>query len=98
VPVGDVVYADLESSYRIAAFAPVYVCNAPPGHVADTKKNRPYGRRDEARLFFRTGDLAIPRSCGAQWLVLDRDRFDLDLGLPAVYRDGRYTLYRLAAA
>ena len=98
VPVGDVVYADLESSYRIAAFAPVYVCNAPPGHVADTKKNRPYERRDEARLFFRTGDLAIPRSCGAQWLVLDRDRFDLDLGLPAVYRDGRYTLYRLAPA
>ncbi len=95
VPVGDVVYADLESSYRIAAFAPVYVCNAPPGHVADTKKNRPYERRDEARLFFRTGDLSVPRGCGAQWLVLDRDRFDLDLGLPVVYRDGRYTLYRL---
>ncbi len=95
VPIGDVVYADLESSYRIAAFAPVYVCNAPPGHVADTKDNRPYERRDEARLFFRTGDLSVPRGCGAQWLVLDRDRFDLDLGLPVVYRDGRYTLYRL---
>lgn len=95
VPVGDVVYADLESSYRIAAFAPVYVCNAPPGHVADTKKNRPYERRDEARLFFRTGDLSVPRGCGAEWLVVDRDRFDLDLDLPVVHRDGRYTLYRL---
>jgi hypothetical protein len=97
VPVGDVVYADLESSYRIAAFAPVYVCNAPPGHVADTKKNRPYERRDAARRFFRTGDLSVPRGCGAQWLVLDRDRFDLAPALPVVYRDGRFTLYRVAS-
>jgi hypothetical protein len=96
VPVGDVVYADLESSYRIAAFAPVYVCNAPPGHVADTKKNRPYERRDAARHFFRTGDLSVPRACGARWLVLDRDRFDLAPALPVVYRDGRFTLYRVA--
>jgi hypothetical protein len=95
VPVGDVVYADLESSYRIGAFAPVYVCNAPPGHVADTRKNRPYDRRDDARRFFATGDLAVPRECGARWLVLDRDRFDLAPALPVVYRDGRYTLYRI---
>jgi hypothetical protein len=95
VPVGDVVYADLESSYRIGAFAPVYVCNGPPGHVADTRDNRPYERRDDARRFFRTGDLAVPRDCGARWLVLDRNRFDLDPGLPVVYRDSRYTLYEL---
>jgi hypothetical protein len=95
VPAGDTVYADLESSYRIGAFAPVYVCNNPPGHVADTKQNRPYERRAEARRFFRTGDLAVPRACGARWLVVDRSRFDLYPDLPVVYRDDRYTLYRL---
>ena len=98
VPVGAVVYADLESSYRIAAYAPVYVCNAPPGHVADTRENRPYARREEARRFFASGDLAVPRGCGARWLVLDRDRFDLRFALPVVYRDDRYTLYRIVSA
>ena len=51
---------------------PVYVANALPGHVADTKANRPYERRDDAKQFFRTGDLAIPRRYGATWLVIDR--------------------------
>ena len=41
---------------------PVYLCTAPPGHVADTTKNRPYERRAEWRRFVRTGDLAIPRT------------------------------------
>ena len=76
VPAGDVVYSDLESSYRIAAAAPVYICNAPPGHVADTKRNRPYVRRAQWRRFNRTGELGIPKRCGAAWLVIDRDRFD----------------------
>lgn len=95
VPAGQTVYSDLETSYRIAAFAPVYVCNAPPGHVADTKQNRPYERRREERRFLRTGDLAIPRSCGARWLVLDGRRSRLHPALPVVYRDARYVLYRL---
>ena len=30
---------DLETSYRIEAYAPVYVSAAPPAHVADTKDN-----------------------------------------------------------
>ena len=93
VPKGDIVFADLESSYRIAAAAPVYVCNAPPGHVADTRRNRPYVRRALWRRFDRTGDLGIPRRCGARWLVIDRDRFDTRPKLPVAYRDGRYTLY-----
>jgi hypothetical protein len=38
----------------------------------------------------------VPRACGARWLVLDRDRFDLAPALPVVYRDGRFTLYRVA--
>lgn len=95
VPAGDVVYSDPETSYEIAAYAPVYIAVAPPGHVADTEANRPYERRDESRRFFATGDAEIPREAGADWLVVDRKRFDVVPELDSVYRDGRYTLYAL---
>jgi hypothetical protein len=98
VPEGDVVFSDPETSYGIAAFAPVYVCNGPPAHVADTEDNRPYERRDEALRFLETGDLAVPRACGAGWLVVDKERSDLEPALPVVYRNGRFTLYRLDGA
>ena len=97
VPAGATVYSDPEASYRIAAFAPVRICVSPPGHVADTKENRPRERVEEFRRFARTGDLAIPRRCGAGWLVVDRTRFDLTPDLPVVERDARWTLYRLEA-
>ena len=93
VPDGDVVYSDPETSYQIAAFAPVYIEVAPPGHVADTEENRPYERRDEAQRFFATGDAEIPRQAGADWLVVDRDRFEIAPDLDSVYRDERFTLY-----
>jgi hypothetical protein len=96
VPRRAVVFSDDATSYEIAAFAPVYVANALPGHVADTKANRPYQRRDDANAFFRTGDLAIPRRYGATWLVVDRSRSKLKLTLPRVYADARYVLYRLS--
>ncbi len=95
VPKRAVVYSDLESSYRIAAAAPVYIAAAPPGHVADTDENRPYARRADNRRFYRSGNLAIPRRYGATWLVVDRRRFRLRPALPVVYRDDRFTLYRL---
>jgi hypothetical protein len=95
VPEADVVYSDLETSYRIAASAPVYIAAAPPSHVADTRRNVPYERRSANIRFFRTGNLAIPRRYGAQWLVVDRRRFDVEPGLPELYRDERFTLYRL---
>ena len=95
VPEGDVVYSDPETSYRIAAEAPVYVATAPPGHVADTEQNRPYERRDEARRFFDTGDLSIPRERGADWVVVDRARFEVAPSLEESYADERFTLYRL---
>ena len=97
VPEGDAVYADPESSYRVGAFAPVYVCVNPPAHVADTEDNRPYERVREFRRFAATGDLSIPRACGARWLLVDRDRFQLAPDLPVAYRDARYTLYRLGS-
>jgi hypothetical protein len=95
VPKRAIVFSDPETSYRIAADAPVYVANAPPAHVADTRANRPYERQADARRFLRTGDLAIPRRYGATWLVVDARRAPPKPALRPVYRDSRYTLYKL---
>ncbi len=95
VPKRAIVYSDPETSYHLAAVAPVYLCVAPPGHVADTTKNHPYERRDDWLRFNRTGDLAIPRGCGAEWLVIDRKVSSVRPPLTVAYSDGRYTLYRL---
>ena len=43
--------------------------------------------------FFSTGDLEIPREAGADWLVVDRRRFDVVPDLESVYGDERYSLY-----
>jgi hypothetical protein len=96
VPKGSVVFSDDSTAYRIAAAVPVYVNAAPPGHVADTKPNRPFARREDAQRFLATGDLAIPRRYGAGFVVLDLDRRVPRLDLPRLYRDRRYALYRLA--
>jgi hypothetical protein len=95
VGAGTIVYSDPETSFRLAAFAPVYIAAAPPGHVADTEENRPYERASHARRFLRTGELSIPRSYGAEHVVVDALRMDLELDLPVVYADERFTLYRL---
>ena len=95
VGTGAIVYSDPETSFRLAAFAPVYIAVAPPGHVADTEENRPYERAKDARRFFRTGDLTIPRGYGAGYVVVDGLRSDLRLELPVAYQDERFTLYRL---
>jgi hypothetical protein len=92
---GTIVFSDPETSFRLAAFAPVYVGSAPPGHVADTEENDPYERAREARRFLRTGDVSIPRRAGADYVIVDGLRSDLKLDLPIVYQDGRFTLYRL---
>jgi hypothetical protein len=98
VPTGSVVYADLETSYRISAYAPVYVANGPPAHVADTKANRPAARRNDFLRFLRTGSLAIPRAYGAGWLVLRAHepiaRAEAQ-GARPVYRDDRFVVFRL---
>jgi hypothetical protein len=96
VPAGSIVFSDDVTSYRIAAAVPVYVASALPGHVADTKANRPYVRRTDALAFFRTGNVAIPRRYRAGWVVVDHARWP-GFRLPprVAYRDGRYALYRL---
>ena len=79
---------------RLSA-APVYVASARPGHVAVTPKNRPYERRDDANRFGKTGDLAIPRRYHADYVLVRRDRWRVELPTKPVYRDSRYVLYRL---
>ncbi|MGH2998848.1 MAG: DUF6541 family protein, partial [Gaiellaceae bacterium] len=98
VPKGAVVFADLETSYRISGYVPVYVCNAPPAHVADTKANEPKARRAAWLSFLQTGDLAVPRRYGAGWLVL-RVREPVkraeEQGARVVYRDASFIVFRL---
>jgi hypothetical protein len=94
VPERAIVYGDLETSYRISAYVPVYVANAPPTHVADTTANDPYGRRAALRRFLRTGNLAIPRHYGAGWVVL-RPHQPIGSAAHLVYRDSRFRVFRL---
>jgi hypothetical protein len=96
VPRGDVVFGDTETSFLVAAEAPVYVAAAPPPHVADTTPNHPYDRARDMHRFLRHGGLAIPQRYGAGWILLDRHRTNLRLHLRKVWADSRYTLYRLS--
>jgi hypothetical protein len=92
----DVLFADPETGYLLGAYAPIYLADAPYGHVADTKKNRPKERLRDAYRFFAHGrDLAIPRYYGARWILVDLKRHRLTLDLPRAYADRRYVLYRL---
>ena len=96
VPARDTVFSDLETSYRIEAYAPVYVSAAPPAHVADTKANYPNERRDDVIKFLNSGSVSIPRRYHAQWIVIAKRRFDLPLKLPKVYSDSRFDLYKVS--
>jgi hypothetical protein len=95
VPEGATVFSDLETSYRIGAYAPVYIVAAPPGHVADTHDNRPYARRRDVEQFFRTGDYQITSRYGAGWLVVNSRRSRLTIDKPLVWANETYALYRL---
>jgi hypothetical protein len=95
VPERGIVFSDVQTSYRIAAQAPVYVAAAPPAHVADTEENRPYERREDVNAFLVSGDVAIPRRYGAQYVVIDRDRFETRLRARELYSDRRFVLYRI---
>ncbi len=85
---GDVVLADPETSYWLAARAPVYVAVSAPTHVGDTEDNEPYERVEEWRRFLETG--VFPRPY--RWLVIDRMRVRGRECAGAVYADERYQL------
>jgi hypothetical protein len=69
VPRGAIVIAPLETSYRVAAVAPVYIVGAPVTHVAATRANRPYERAKDVLRWVRTSDPAIARRYGATWQI-----------------------------
>ena len=100
VPEKAVVLGDLETSYRISAYAPVYVVVAPVVHVANTRANNPYGRATDLKPFLRTGSLATMRKYHPGWVVL-RAREVTPIrrlernGLKPVYRDNRFVVFRL---
>ena len=95
VPKRGVVFSDMQTSYRIAAAAPVLVAAAPPEHVADTKQNRPYKRRYDVMTFLSSGNLAIPRRYHAHWLVIARFMPHPKIPLRPLYKDARFALYKL---
>lgn len=100
VPEKSVVLGDVETSYRISAYAPVYVVVAPPVHVANTNANRPYARVADLLPFLRTGSLATMRKYHPDWVVLRTEevvpiRHLERSGLKPVYRDGRFVVFRL---
>ncbi|MDX6447876.1 MAG: hypothetical protein QOD08_339 [Gaiellaceae bacterium] len=95
VPRGAVVLSDPETSYRIAAEAPVYILVAPPAHVADTRQNRPRARVREVALYFDGRDRSLPARHGARWVVVDARRSKFRPQGRRVYSDARYSLYRL---
>ena len=69
VPEGSVVLAPLETSYRVAAKAPVYVVAAPVSHVANTGPNDPYGRARAVRHGSLTSDPRVAERYGATWAI-----------------------------
>ncbi len=95
VPRGAVVVSDPETSYRIAAEAPVYIVAAPPAHVADTRRNHSRRRVLDVRGYLRGRDPGFPQRVGARWVLVDRRRSDLRPHGQLVYDDARYLLYRL---
>ena len=94
LPVNDrIVFSDLETSYRISGFLPVYVAAAPPAHVADTAANRPYSRRLSVNRFFGTANERILDRYHADWLVVDHRRFQVNPTWTLIFSDERYSLY-----
>ena len=99
---GDVVFAPVETSYRVAAFANVYVAATPPPHAADTEENRPYERQRDVILFFSpqsnlTDDdrRRMLADYDAGWVLIDKQASRPPEFLRAVepgYEDGRYEL------
>jgi hypothetical protein len=99
---GDVVFSDLTTAYRIAAYAPVYINAAPSGHVSSSARNRPRRRRIDSERFLFVPALtdaertALLERYDADWVLVDRELRHptayLD-ELRLVYDGGRYALY-----
>jgi hypothetical protein len=99
VPARSVVLGDLGTSYRITAFAPVYVVAVPPTHAANTWPNELHKRRLAVLRFLVHPTLDVPRRWRAQWVVLTRDEPAQALerqGLRPAYQDKRFVVFGVA--
>ena len=99
VPARSVVLADLSTSYRATAFAPVYVVAVPPTHAANTRPNELGKRRRAVLQFLFKPTLAVAQAWRAQWIVLTRSERVQAIerrGLRPVYEDSRFVAFRIA--
>ncbi len=101
VPEKSVVLGDLETSYRISAYAPVYIVGRAGRARRQHEGEQPVRRRaTDLKPFLRTGSLATMRKYHPGWVVL-RAREVTPIrrlernGLKPVYRDGRFVVFRL---
>jgi hypothetical protein len=99
VPARSVVLGDLGTSYRITAFAPVYVVAVPPTHAANTWPNELHKRRLAVLRFLVHPTLAVPRQWRAGWVVLTRAEPVGAIerqGLRPAYEDKRFVVFGVA--
>ena len=99
VPARSVVLADLPTSYRATAFAPVYVVAVTPTHAANTRPNQLHKRKLAALRFLARPTLEVARRWRAEWVVFTRaERFRAleRHGLQPVYEDSRFVAFHLA--
>jgi hypothetical protein len=99
VPARSVVLGDLGTSYRITAYAPVYVVAVPPTHAANTWPNELHKRRLAVLRFLVHPTLAMPRKWRARWIVLTRAEPVKALerqGLRPAYEDKRFVVFGVA--
>ena len=99
VPARSVVLGDLGTSYRITAFAPVYVVAVPPTHAANTWPNELHKRRLAVLRFLVQPTLEVARRWRAEWIVLTRAepvRAIERQGLRPAYEDKRFVVFGVA--
>jgi hypothetical protein len=99
VPARSVVLGDLGTSYRITAFAPVYVVAVPPTHAANTWPNELHKRRLAVLRFLVHPTLEVARRWHAEWLVLTRAEPVQAIerqGLRPAYQDKRFVVFGVA--
>ncbi|HET7355001.1 MAG TPA: DUF6541 family protein [Gaiellaceae bacterium] len=99
VPARSVVLADLPTSYRATAFAPVYVVAVPPTHAANTRPNQLRKRRLAVLRFIAHPTLTVAQTWRAQWIVLTRSERVGAIertGLRRAYADDRFVVFRTA--
>jgi len=99
VPARSVVLADLSTSYRATAFAPVYVVAVTPTHAANTRPNELHKRKLAVLRFLAHPTLDFAHRWRADWIVLTRTEHVgaiERLGLQRAYEDSGFVVFRTA--